>query len=458
MKRFWIAFLTSCSFVSQAAEPSIPAESSKAATQLITSATNSTFAFDRMAYLCDRFGHRFSGTTNLEMAIDWILAEMKRDGLQNVRGEEVMVPRWIRGNESLEMIQPRPQPIKMLGLGGSIGTPVEGITAELLIVKDFDDLRQRAADAKGKIVLINEPFTEYSKTVLIRSRGAIEAARVGAVASLVRSVAPYGLYTPHTGNMRYSNDVVKIPHAAITLEDAEFFQRLQNRGEKIQLRLKMGAQTLPDVPSRNIIGEIVGRERPDEIVIVSGHIDSWDLGQGAMDDAGGCVSAWEAVRLMHKLNLRPRRTVRVVLWTNEENGINGAKGYVEKHKDALSKHVLAIESDEGVFAPTGFAFNGSDAARDQVKAIGDLLKPLGAGEITGNAGGADVGKLEPFGVPIMDLIVDKSKYFWYHHTEADTVDKLTPHEMNLCTAAMAVMSYVVADLPESLPKAEATTK
>ncbi len=433
-------------------QTAIETNSMAVAEKLISSATNSDFAFKRLALLCDKFGHRFSGSTNLEAAIDWTLAEMKRDGLENVHGEEVMVPHWVRGNESVELIEPRPQKLKMLGLGGSIGTPPEGISAELFVVSSFADLTNHAAEARGKIVLFNEPFTQYHKTVLIRSRGAIEAARVGAVASLIRSVTPHSLDTPHTGRMIYSDSISKIPHAAITVENAEMLQRMQDRGEKIVVRLKMEAKTLPDAKSRNVIAELRGREKPDEIILISGHIDSWDVGQGAMDDGGGCLVAWESIRLMNELGLRPRRTIRVVLWTNEENGIAGAKAYRDFHKEELAKHVLAIECDDGVFKPRGFSFNGSEAANKMMREFSKSLGEIGADKIFPEASGTDISQLEPAGVPISDLWVDPTKYFWYHHTEADTIDKLDMKEFNLCAASMAAMSYLVADAEMALPR------
>jgi carboxypeptidase Q len=428
------------------------AELEPMADKLIQAATATHFAYQRLAELCDTFGPRFSGTENLERAIDWILAEMKRDGLENVRGEEVMVPRWVRGKESVQLLEPRLHKMRMLGLGGSIGTPPEGITAEALVVRSFDELEERAGEARGKIVVFNQPFTVYRETVQIRARGAIEAARAGAVASLVRSVGQFSRQTPHTGNMRYDESVPKIPHAAITSEDAEMLERMQERGQRLVIRLKMEAETLPDAPSRNVIGEIVGREFPDQIVIVSGHIDSWDVGQGAMDDAGGCIAAWEAARLMHKLGLRPRRTVRVVLWTNEENGLRGARSYRERHREQLENHVLAIESDHGPFKPEGFAFTGSELAMNYIQQIGRVLERIEAGHIRKGASGADITQLLSEGVPIMDLLVDGTKYFWYHHTEADTVDKIDPDELNLCAAAMAVMAYMIAEMPERLPR------
>ena len=422
------------------------------ARQLIEAAQADSSAFERLSYLVDTFGARFSGSANLEAAIDWILETMQADGLDNVHAEPVMVPRWVRGKESVEMLAPRYKPMAMLGLGGSIATPPEGITAEVLVVKSFDELKARAAEAKGRIVVYNVPFTTYGQTVRYRTQGAIEAARVGAIASLVRSVTPQSLYTPHTGGMRYDSEVPRIPHAAITVEDAELLQRLQDRGERIVLRIKMSAQTLPDVPSRNVVAEIRGWESPEEVVVLGGHIDSWDVGQGAMDDGGGCVAAWQVLRLLKQLGLRPRRTIRVVLWTNEENGLRGGRAYRDQHRDELDKHILAIETDSGVFKPLGFGFTGSDSAYAYIQEIGRLLEPIGAGTIRRGGGGADIGPLMRESVPGMGLWVDGSRYFWYHHTEADTIDKLDPHEMNLCVAALAVMAYVVADMPERLPR------
>ncbi len=422
------------------------------ADRLIDVALADSAAWNKIAVLTETFGARFSGTPALERAIDWTLAEMKRDGLQKVRGEQVMVPRWVRGEERADIISPRAAPLPMLALGGSIGTPPNGITAEVLVVSSFDDLSAKAAKARGKIVLFDVPFTTYGATVRYRGTGAVEAAKVGAVASLVRSVGPFSMQTPHTGGMRYDSSVKQIPSAAITGEDASMLRRMQDRGERVVVKLAMGARTLPDVPSRNVIGEIVGSEKPEEIVVIGGHIDSWDVGRGAMDDAGGVIVAWEAVRLMHKLGMRPRRTVRVVGWTNEENGLRGGTGYRDAHRAELDKHILAIESDGGVFAPRGFGFTGSDSAFALMSQVASLLKRIGAGELTRGGGGADIGPIMALGVPGMGLQVDGTRYFWYHHTDADTVDKLDPGEVAKCVAAMAVMAYVAADMPEPLPR------
>jgi carboxypeptidase Q len=425
-----------------------------AADSLIAAATRDTAAFSRLGYMVDTYGPRFSGTPALERAIDWTLAEMRRDGLDSVRGEPVMVPRWVRGSESLVMTAPHRKSMTILGLGGSVGTRPRGITAPVLVVGSFEELDERAAEARGKIVVYDVPFTTYGQTVRYRGSGASRAARHGAVAALVRSVTPHSLNTPHTGGMRYDTTVtrVRIPTAAITVEDAMMLHRMQSRGQTPMLTLRMEARTLPDAPSRNVVAELRGTERPDEVVVLGGHIDSWDVGQGAMDDAGGVVAAWEAVRLMKQLGLRPRRTVRVVGWTNEENGLAGGNAYRDRHRAQLDRHVLAIESDAGVFKPLGFGFTGSDSARAIVRQVARLLERIGAGDIGAAGGGADIGPIMALGVPGMGLNVEPSKYFWYHHTNADTMDKLSREDFNLCVAAMAVMAYVIADLPETLQR------
>lgn len=429
----------------------IPAKYAAVANRIIAAAkADSAGAWNRIAELTDRFGHRISGSAALEQAIDWTVATMTKDGLDNVRKERVMVPHWLRGAESLELMTPRRQLLPMLGLGGSIGTPPEGITAEVMVVATFEELTKRAAEAKGKIVLYDAEWQDYGFNGAFRRQGAIAAAKAGAVASLARSAGPYGIRTPHTGNMSYDTTVAKIPHASVTEEDAKMIRRMINRGEVVRVKLTMNAQTLPDAPSHNVMGELRGREKPEEIVVMGGHIDSWDVGQGAMDDAGGVVVAWEAIRLLKKLGLTPRRTIRVVGWTNEENGGRGGAAYRDMHQKET--HQLAIESDGGVFSPTGFGFTGTPAARSIVEAIGSLLKPIGASKIEASGGGADIGPIMSTGVPGMGLNVDGSRYFWYHHTNGDTPDKLNPAEVQRCVAVMAVMAYIAADLEQSLPR------
>ena len=419
------------------------------ADRLIDAALADSAAYARLTLLVDNFGNRLSGSASLERAVEWIQSEMRKDGLANVRSEPVMVPHWVRGEESAELVQPRAQRLPMLGLGGSIATPRGGITAEVLVVSTFEELQRRAAEAKGKIVLFDAPFTNYGATVRYRVDGAVAAARVGAVASLIRSVTPYSMRTPHTGVMTYDSTVRRIPHAAITVEDAEMLHRMQDRGEKIVVHLTMNAQTLPDAPSHNVMGEVTGWEHPEQVVVLGGHIDSWDVGEGAMDDGGGMVAAWEAVRLIQKLGLHPRRTIRAVGWTNEENGSRGGEGYQAAHTNET--HILAIESDGGVFRPLGFGFTGPDTSLALVKNIAGLLHRIGSDSIRRGGGGSDIEPLMQHGVPGMGLNTDGSRYFWFHHTDADTIDKLDPQEVGLCVATMAVIAYVVADMPDQLP-------
>jgi carboxypeptidase Q len=427
-----------------------------AADSLIRGATADSFAYRRLGRLVDTFGSRLSGSASLEAAIDWVLGAMKADGLENVRGEPVMVPRWVRGAESAELVRPRRARLAMLGLGGSVGTPARGITAPVLVVGSLEELARRAAEAKDRIVLLDVPFTEYTATRHVRTDGPSAAARAGAVACLIRSVATFSMRNPHTGATLYDSTAGRIPAAALSVEDAMMLHRLQDRGEPVVVTLRMGAHTLPDAPSRNVVAEIVGREKPDEVVVLGGHIDSWDVGQGAMDDGGGSVAAWEAVRLLKRLGLRPRRTVRVVLWTNEENGGRGAEAYAKAHAGELSRHVMAMESDNGVFNPRGYVLGGSDSAAAVIRQVAALMQPIGATglERVDESPAADTEPLAAAGVPAMELDVDGSRYFWYHHSDADMLDKLDPAELARCVAAMAVMAYVVADLPSGLGRTE----
>jgi carboxypeptidase Q len=421
------------------------------AARLIGEAVGSTFAWQRLAILTDSIGNRLSGSPALDRAIQWTMDEMKRDGLENVHAERVLVPKWVRGVESAEIVEPARHSLVMLGLGDSMGTPPEGIQAEVLTIHGFDELDAKSGEVRGRIVFFNVPFTSYGDTVRFRANGPSRAARYGAVAMLIRAVGPEGLRTPHTGALQYVADAPKIPAAAITTEDADRIQRLTDRGSHIVIHLKMEAHFEPDAESANVVAEVRGRERPDEVVVVSGHLDSWDVGSGATDDGGGCVVTWEALRLMKKLNLRPRRTVRLILFTNEENGGRGGIAYRDAHRGELDKHVLMLESDGGVFRPFGFGFTGNDGARQTVKSIATLLSGIAADQITGGGGGADIGpSVQEAHIPSMSLEVDGAKYFLIHHTPADTIDKIDPIEMAKCAAAVAVMAYVVADLPQRI--------
>ena len=391
---------------------------------------------------CDHYPRRLSGSENLERSLDWLVAKFKSDGW-NVYTQPVMVPNWKRNEASLTMSLPMSRSLPVAALGGSEATN-GSLKAKVIVVKSYDELRQRKAEVAGRIVVYNVDFTTYGATVKYRFGGASEAARYGAVATLVRSVGPFGLQTLHTGGMGYNDSLAKIPTAAITMEDAMLLQRMQDRGEVVELDLTMNCKWEKDAPSRNVVLELKGTEKPNEVVVMGGHIDSWDLGAGAMDDAGGCFVAWRALAHMRDLGMRPKRTIRVVFWTNEENGIRGGKAYAEQTKN--DTHVLAIESDMGTFAPQGFSTNAKGVTRSQIEDIASLLMPVHASQIEDGEGGADISPLEERGVPVMGLKVDDTKYFWYHHTEADTPDKLDAREMNDCVYAMAVMSWCFANM------------
>lgn len=454
-----IFLIISCTTTNEAAvqnsEPDWTEEYRDIAEQIIAySQSDQTKFWERLAYMTDYYPHRLSGSQMLEDAIDYTYDLLQEDGFKNVRKQEVMVPHWVRNEESAIFHGPYEKELNILGLGGTVATDPEGIRAEILVVQSFEELEERADEAEGKIVVWNVPFTTYGATVQYRVRGAVEAARVGAVASLLRSVTPYSMQTPHTGGTRYADDVEKIPFAAITLEDAELMQRFQDRGETMEVHLTLGAEWLPDALSHNVIGEIVGSEKPEEVVVLGGHIDSWDVGHGVMDDAGGVVAAWEAVRIMKELGLQPKRTIRFIAWTNEENGVMGGRAYRDKvvENETLENHQLAYEIDFGVFEPYGFGFTGTDEAFDMLKPILNLTAPIGVTELRkGSSGVVDIGPLRNEGAPIMGIDVDVEKYFWYHHSDADTLDKQNPDDIAKVVAATAIMIYVVADMDQRLP-------
>jgi carboxypeptidase Q len=424
-----------------------PLSRAQAATKLIDAALADDEGYAKLTWLCDRIGPRLAGSAGLESAVKWAADQMRRDGLVNVQTLPVAVPHWVRGRESLRVVGPFERDLPLLGLGDSVGTPPEGITAELVVVGSFDELEQLGrARVAGKIVLYDVPFTSYGKTVQYRTSGASRAARLGAVAALVRSVTPTSLRTPHTGQMDYDAGVPRIPAAAVTVEDAMMFHRLATSGATVRVHLTMGAQMLPDAQSANVIGEIPGREKPEEIVLMGGHLDSWDVGQGAHDDGAGVVACMHAAALIRKLGLQPRRTIRVVAFTNEENGTRGAAGYKAWAGDSVSRHFAAIEMDGGAEKPLGFGVGPK--LYDRALEIGKLLERIGAGTIFGGGGGADISPLVRAGVTGISHRTVGTHYFDWHHTPADTLDKVDPQDFRLNVAAMAVMAYCLADLPD----------
>lgn len=417
--------------------------------QLVASARQSRTTFARLAQLCDGVGPRLAGSPGMRAAEDWGLKTFQDDGQEGVRGEEVMVPHWVRGAEQADMVAPWAAPLQILTLGRSIGTqqaPGGVLEAEVAVVRDDGDLGPHLA---GKVVLWavemeehRPAFLGYAGAVHARSQGPAKAAAHGAVGAMVRSMTTRSLATPHTGAMRdFPDDLDPIPAVAVSTENADMMARLVESGETVRVRLALGAETLPDVPGRNIVAEIRGSERPDEIVLIGGHLDSWDVGQGAHDDGAGIVESIEALRLIRALGVPPKRTIRAVLFANEENGLRGGRGYAEAH--AGERHVAAIESDLGGGWPLGFSATGS---ADQLAWLRTAAAPLGL-PVAEGGGGADIGPLKASGTLLVGLRPDDRHYFDVHHTHADTLDKVDERSLREATAAMAGLAWQLANAP-----------
>ncbi len=424
-------------------------------------------AYAKLAALCDQAGNRLAGSPGLERAIVLSQEMLRQEGLK-VWTEPVKVPKWVRGRESASILSPVPHRIGMLGLGNSVGTPKGGLTAEVIVVGSFDELERRSAEAKGRIVLFDVPFEGYGKTVAYRGAGPSRAAAHGAVACLVRSVGPISFDTPHTGSLNYDEKQPKIPAAGVSIESATQLHRMVARGEKVVVKLEMEAHFEADADSFNVIAELQGREKPEEIVLVSGHLDSWDVGQGAQDDGVGCVLSMEAAAILKRLKIQPRRTVRVVLYTNEENGLAGGKAYAKAHAAEASRHVAAIESDSGNGLIEGFTLDLRGEMRNKptglaaptdpraekglvnLRAIAPLLAPFGPMKMEFGGSGADVGPFVQLGVPGLGVGHDARRYWDVHHTQADTLDKVNPADLATNSAILTTLVWALADAPERL--------
>ncbi len=417
------------------------------ANKLIDAALADNEGYERLTYLCYRIGNRLSGSPSLSRAIAWAAEQMKAAGLSNVKVIPVKVPHWVRGAESARMLAPLDKPLHMLGLGMSVGTPPGGITASVVVVSDFAELNKLGREKiQGKIVVYNEEYRGYGPTRLYRSSGPSRAAALGAVAALVRSATPLAMQIPHTGEMSYDEGQPKIPAAAISPEDAIMLARLAAT-MPVTVRLEMSAHMLPDADSGDVIGEIVGREHPEEVVVMGGHIDSWDVGQGAQDDGASIMACLQALALMKKLGIEPRRTLRVAFWVNEENGGRGGEAYRKFVGDQIQNHVAAIEMDGGAEAPVGFGAGVDAKSTELLRDAAKLLERIGAGQITPGGGGSDIQPLVRDGVPGFAERTTGTHYFDWHHTETDTLDKVDPEEFRKNVAALAVMGYILADMP-----------
>lgn len=432
-------------------------------------ALESDYAYRQLAHLSNNIGPRLSGSPQAQTAVEYVAAELRKLGL-DVQLEKVMVPHWVRGEETGALTEypgmspNTTQKIVLTALGGSVATPSEGLTAEVVVVNNFDELTALGRDrVAGKIVLFNAKFDQqladngfagpaYGQSVIYRGIGASAAARLGAVAALNRSAGGADYRLPHTGALRYADDAPKIPAAAVTAEDAETMAQLAREG-KVRMHLVLTPQTLPDAVSYNVIADLKGSEHPEQIVISSGHLDSWDLGRGAIDDGAGVVIAMQTAQLLKQLHLRPKRTIRIIAWMNEENGTRGARAYADDHKADFANHFAAIESDLGAGHPLGFFAQGQPELLTLLQPLSTILQSQGAGvtrlvEETGS----DVAPLGEAGVPTFAPIQDARTYFNYHHTAADTLDKVNPRELQENCALVAALAYTLANMPQSLPR------
>lgn len=458
--RFLALALCACLLVPDAgAAPA--ADYARIASEIAGAALVDGGAHAAVSSLCDEVGARFAGTDGLARAVDWAVAAMVRRGLINVHKEKVKVPRWRRGMATAEVLKPVHQALHPLALGGSVATPEAGVEAEIVVVDGFDALSALGEDAvRGKIVVFNRPmmrtrdFAGYGEVVPMRSKGAVAAARLGAVAALYRSAGTGYYQLPHTGATRYEDNVPPIPFAAITNEDGDLLARQLARGGAVRVRLRLDAKLDGEVDSANVVGEVPGREKPNEIVLIGAHLDSWDVGQGALDDGAGVAMVLETARLLRNVvHLKPRRTVRVVLFTNEEFGLSGARAYAAAHQAELARHVAALEADAGAGRPHGLVVTGGPASVEMVKKLARPLERLFPQLVVKEAdhGGADLLPLLAAGVPSVAVLQDVSSYFDWHHTVGDTVDKIDPVDLALATTAFATMTFFLAESSAVLP-------
>jgi hypothetical protein len=417
-------------------------------------------AYDVLAHLTDGIGPRLSGSRGAAAAVQWTHDRLKGDGLQ-VHLEPVTVPHWERGLEKAEILEPGPQSLAVTALGGSVATPEEGVTAEVVEAIGLDGLKALDdAAVRGRIVLFNQPmdassaFEGYGAVSPQRTRGASAAARRGAVAVLVRSIGTLSARLLHTGAVTYEANAPKIPAAAVTAEDADLLHRVLAGGGTPKVRLRLGCRTLPDADSFNVVADLPGRTQPDEVVLIGAHLDSWDLATGALDDGAGVAMVMESLRLLKAEGLVPRRTIRGVLFMNEENGLRGSKAYAAAHAAELPRHVAAIEADSGGDRPQGFAALVGDDGVPVLEGIVRLLEPVGPRRVrpVTRSPGADIGAMREARVPLLGMELNAGRYFDWHHTPADTLDKVDRGSLAQATAAMAAMAYVLADRPATLPR------
>ncbi len=412
-------------------------------------------SYEMLKYLTTQVGQRLSGSAGAAAGVEWSREKMKSYGFDSVWLQPVMVPHWVRGKKEIGRIVNSKMgnvDVNICSLGGSVGTGAGGINAQVVEVKNFEELKTLGIkNVQGKIVFFSRPmdptyvdtFEAYGGAVNQRGAGASEAAKYGAVAAVVRSMGSNLEDYPHTGGMHYTPNIAKIPSVAISTRHAELLSKLLKEDNTLRFYMETYSETLEDAPSFNVIGELKGTEHPEEIIVVGGHLDSWDLAQGAHDDGTGCVQSIEVLRIFKSMGYKPKRTIRAVMFMNEENGLRGGTKYAELAAQNKEKHIAAIESDRGGFTPRGFTMTAPQRVKDKVKSWKPLLEPYGLTDFDQEGGGADIGPLGKQGVPVMEFLPDSQRYFNYHHTEEDTFDKVDKRELELGAASMAAMVYLI---------------
>ncbi len=414
-------------------------------------------SYSNLDYLTNKIGGRLSGSPQAQQAVEWAFKAMKEAGADTVYLQECMVPHWVRGEKEVGKIISTggkgTKEVPICALGSSIGTPAEGITAQVIEANGIEDLQNLGKEKiKGKIVFFNQPmdptfietFNAYGKAVKQRWGGASEAVKFGAVAVIVRSCSLVQDDNPHTGVMGYKDSLNKIPACAISTNAANWLSNNLKTDKALTFYLKMSCKTLPDEKSYNVIGEIRGVEKADEIITVGGHLDSWDTGKGAHDDGAGIVQSIEILRIYKSLGIKPKRTIRAVAFMNEENGGRGGKKYAEMAKLKNEKHIAAIESDAGGFSPRGFSSDVTPAVKTKLKSWRPFFEPYGVYEFDRDESGSDIQPLKELGVPCMELIPDSQRYFDFHHTQVDTFEAVNKRELELGGAAMAAMIWMIS--------------
>jgi hypothetical protein len=437
--------------------------------RLQQAALTSDYAYRQVAHLSNNIGPRLTGSAQAAKAVEFVASELKAIGCE-VQLEKMMVSHWVRGEETAALVQfsgqaaNTTQKIVLCALGPSVATPPNGIEAEVIAVRNFDELKSLSHEkVAGKIVLFNYPFDKqmaaegrggeaYGEAVVYRADGPSAAARQGAVACLIRSVGGADYRLPHTGQTDYESDAPKIPAGAVTAEDADLIADLVRQGP-VRMKLVLTPQTLPNIESANVIADIKGSEHPEQVIVVSGHLDSWDLGTGAIDDGAGVAVSMETANLVQKLHLKPKRTIRVIAWMNEENGLAGSKQYAKDHEKEWMNHFAAMETDGGADHPLGINIKAKPEVKKMFAPIAAILQGSGAGMLNlVEHCGADIGPLEKAGVPAFSPIQDSRFYFNYHHTAADTLDKIVPKQLAENAAVVAVLAYALANMEQPLPR------